>query len=136
MNQQVIDRIEEMCRVLRTNYQSYAIDQHRRAIERADVGDMSSIHYHEEEIGKLSSGEGVDEFVYEKGRKYAKIIHITNPGGNKSAHAFVDMKTGDVMKSASWKAPAKGVRYNLLDDNSREEMYKRADFAGGYLYAQ
>jgi hypothetical protein len=72
--------------------------------------------------------------VYEKGRKYAKIIHITNPGGQKSSHAFVDMKTGDVYKPASFKSPAKGIRYNLVDEKSRTEMYKRADFSGSYLY--
>lgn len=77
----------------------------------------------------------MDKFVYEKGRKYAKIIHITN-AGNRSAHAFVDLKTGDVYKSASWKSPAKGIRYNLLDEKSRTEMYKRADWAGSYLYSR
>ena len=75
------------------------------------------------------------KFVYEKGRKYAKVIHVTS-AGNKSAHAFVDLKTGDVYKSASWKSPAKGIRYNLLDEKSRTEMYKRADWAGSYLYSR
>jgi len=47
---------------------------------------------------------------------------------------FVDMKTGDCYKPASYKAPAKGIRYNLLDDKSREEMLGRADWVGSYLY--
>jgi hypothetical protein len=42
----------------------------------------------------------------------------------KVAHAFVDMNDGSVYKSASWSAPAKGVRYNLMDDKSREQMYR------------
>ena len=46
----------------------------------------------------------------------------------------VDKKTGEVYKPASVKAPAKGVRYNMLLINSREEMFRRADWAGGYLY--
>jgi hypothetical protein len=79
-------------------------------------------------------GEDVDEYIYEKGRKYAKVIHITQPSGQRSAHAFVDLNTGDVFKSASWKSPAKGIRYNLLEDSSREEMYRRADWSGQYLY--
>ena len=33
-----------------------------------------------------------------------------------SVHAFIDQKTGDVFKPASFKAPAKGVRYNVLQD--------------------
>ncbi len=134
MQQKVIDRIEEFCRVLRTNYQEYAIDSHRDAIDKADEGDSYSVNYHKTCIEKLSMGEDVDEYIYEKGRKYAKVIHITQPSGQRSAHAFVDLNTGDVFKSASWKSPAKGIRYNLLEDSSREEMYRRADWSGQYLY--
>ena len=53
---------------------------------------------------------------------------------SKSVHAFVDKKTGEVFKPASFKAPAKIVRYNLLSIESREECFERADWAGGYLY--
>ena len=129
MTEQVIDRIEEMCRVLYTNYQDRAIARHRDYINKEE-----NVDWHREQIDKLAMGEGVDEFVYTKGKKYAKIVHITNPGGQKSCHAFVDMNDGSVYKSASWSAPAKGVRFNLMDDKSREEMYRRADYAGGYLY--
>jgi hypothetical protein len=132
--EKVLDRIEEMCRVLRTNYQSYSIEQHRRAIEKNGIVDESYVDYHREQIDKLAMGEGVDDFIYEKGKKYAKIIHVSKPSNQRSAHAFVDLNNGDVFKSASWKAPAKGIRYNLLNDQSRTEMYRRADWAGGYLY--
>lgn len=130
MTEQVIDKIEEMCQVLRTNYQSYAIARHRNYIEKGD-----SVEWHQEQIDKLCEGEGVDDYVYTKGRKYAKIIHLAGPSKQRSAHAFVDLKTGDVYKPSSWSAPAlNGVRYNLMDDKSRGEMYKRADWAGSYLY--
>lgn len=132
--EKVLDRIDEMCRVLRTNYQSYSMDYHRRAIEKNGIVDETYVSYHEEEIKKLAMGEGVDDFIYEKGKKYARIVHVSKPSNQRSAHAFVDLNTGDVFKSASWKAPAKGIRYNLLDDQSRTEMYRRADWAGGYLY--
>jgi hypothetical protein len=72
------------------------------------------------------------KFYIEEGRKYHKIIMDAN--GSRSAHAFVDKKTGEVYKSASWNKPAKGVRYNLLSIESREECLARADWAGGYLY--
>jgi hypothetical protein len=133
MTEQVIDRIEELCRVLRTNYQDSAIARHRDATANNGIVDETYVDWHKEQIDKLAMGEGVDEFVYTKGKKYAKIVHI-NCGGQKSAHAFVDMNDGSVYKSASWSAPAKGVRYNLMDDKSREQMYRRADWAGGYLY--
>ena len=133
--EKVLDRIEEMCRVLHTNYQSYAIARHRDAIAKNGIVDESYVIWHQEQIDKLCMGEGVDDYIYEKGKKYARIVHISQPSGQRSAHAFVDLSNGDVYKSASWKAPAKnGVRYNLLDDQSREAMYRRADWAGGYLY--
>jgi hypothetical protein len=56
--------------------------------------------------------------------------------GSRSVHAFVDKKTGDVFKPASFKAPAKIVRYNLLRIESREQCFERADWAGGYLYVR
>ena len=72
-------------------------------------------------------------FTIETARKYHKII-MTTGGGNRSIHAFVDVKTGDVYKAASFKTPAKGVRFNLLDPNSREKCLIKADWSGGYLY--
>jgi hypothetical protein len=75
------------------------------------------------------------KFYIESGRKYHKVIMETE-SGSKSVHAFVDKKTGEVYKPASWKAPAKIVRYNLLMIESREECFARADWSGGYLYVR
>lgn len=90
--------------------------------------------YHIRKIHEIDT-QGVDhEFYTETGRKYIKIIHRMRGNGSQSVHAFIDKNTGDVYKPASWKAPAKIIRYNLVDDNSREECLKRCDWAGGYLY--
>lgn len=72
------------------------------------------------------------KFFIESGRKYHKIVMSAN--GSKSVHAFVDKNSGAVYKPASFKAPAKHIRFNLLDDNSREKCLSRCDWAGGYLY--
>ena len=72
-------------------------------------------------------------FSIESGRKYHKIVMETE-SQSQSVHAFVDQKTGEVYKPASWKAPAKHVRFNLLEINSREKCFERADWAGSYLY--
>ena len=77
--------------------------------------------------------DGGYKFYIESGRKYHKIIMETH-GGSRSVHAFVDQKTGEVYKAASFKAPAKIVRYRLLEIASREECFNRADWAGSYLY--
>ena len=71
-------------------------------------------------------------FYIESGRKYHKLIMST--GSSQSVHAFIDKRYGHVYKPASWKAPAKHIRYNLLVDKSREECFERCDWAGGYLY--
>ena len=69
------------------------------------------------------------KFETKIGRKYIKINQID--GG---VHAFIDKKTGEVYKPASWKAPAKHVRYDLRIIREREICLSRADWAGGYLY--
>ena len=68
-------------------------------------------------------------FSIESGRKYWKIMQ--NHGG---VHAFIDKKTGQVYKPASWRGPAKGVRYDLRIIREREECMMNADWAGSYLY--
>ena len=68
-------------------------------------------------------------FSTESGRKYWKIMQ--NHGG---VHAFIDKKTGEVYKPASWRGPAKHVRYDLRIINQRQACLANADWAGGYLY--
>ena len=67
------------------------------------------------------------------GRKYHKVMQCVD-GQTESVHAFIDKKTGSVFKPASFKAPAKHVRFNLLLIKDREWLYENADWAGGYLY--
>jgi hypothetical protein len=75
------------------------------------------------------------EYIIESGRKYHKIVMI-DCGNSRSVHAFVDRKTGEVYKSASWKSPAKGVRYDLRIIEQREWLLENADWASSYLYAK
>ncbi len=72
-------------------------------------------------------------FSVESGRKYHKIVMETE-SQSRSVHAFVDKKTGEVYKPASFKAPAKIVRFNLCIMSDREWLLENADWAGGYLY--
>ena len=67
------------------------------------------------------------------GRKYHKVMQCVD-GQTESVHAFIDKKTGEVYKAASYKAPAKGVRFNLLIIKEREFVLENCDWAGGYLY--
>jgi hypothetical protein len=65
------------------------------------------------------------------GTRYYKIVQRDS---GTSVHAFISKQSGAVFKPASWKAPAKHARYNLLDDVSFETCIKNADWAGSYLY--
>ena len=67
------------------------------------------------------------------GRKYHKVMQCIN-GETESVHCFIDRKTGEVYKAASFKQPAKGVRFNLLIITEREFVLENCDWAGGYLY--
>ena len=86
-----------------------------------------------ERLEMLKLGITKVSFIFETGRKYHKILEIDSRG-SQSTHAFVDKETGDVFKPASYKSPAKGVRYNLLDEQSRNDCLKYAEWTGGYLY--
>lgn len=118
-----------LCDALYMNLKNYQIRAHQRSI-REEV----NTDYHQSKIEHIMN-HGVDaEFYSKRGRKYLKII-FKDAGGHQSVHAFVDRNTGEVFKPASWQAPAKGVRFNLLLQQSREWLYEHADWSGGYLYA-
>ena len=62
-------------------------------------------------------------------------VRLTPGSSFENAYGnYVDKNTGEVYKAASWKAPAKHVRYDLRIIREREECFYRADWAGGYLY--
>ena len=72
------------------------------------------------------------QYSVQEAKKYLKVW--MSQYGHRSIHAFIDKNTGFVYKPASVKAPAKGARYALLSDVSREECFARADWSGSYLY--
>jgi len=78
------------------------------------------------------------KFEVKVGRKYLKINQYDlSPNGERwsgGVHAFIDKNTGQVYKPASWKGPAKQVRYDLRIINERNACFQSADWAGGYLY--
>ena len=118
-----------LCDALKQNYIDYSIKSHNRSVEHGD-----SVDYHQKQINELKNGVCDYDFTFESGRKYHKII--MNDGTQRSVHAFVDKKTGEIYKSASWKSPAKGVRYDLRLIEQREWLFENADWTGGYLYAK
>lgn len=82
------------------------------------------------------SAEQYEHYSVDAGpaRKYVRIVGDTGGQYGRSVECFVDINTGDVLKAAGWKAPAKGVRFNLLDEESKQALYEACGFANGYLY--
>ena len=62
----------------------------------------------EQRIEEIRNGDHY-KFNIEEGRKYLKIVQTDTSGGG-AVHAFVDKKTGELYKAASWRGPAKDVR--------------------------
>ena len=127
-----------LCDALKQNYIEYSIKNSQKFLK--EVSDDYWENYYHEKIDQLKQGISDYEFIIESGRKYHKIIMEFDCGPDvrpsRSVHAFIDKKTGEVYKSASWKAPAKGVRYDLRIIEQREWLLENADWAGSYLYAK
>lgn len=50
----------------------------------------------------------------QRGQKYARIVTISpHDGTPRSAFGFVEIATGNLLKSDGWNRPAKGVRGNI-----------------------
>ena len=124
----VLKNTHLLIEALKDNYREYSIRGHQRSVERNE-----SVEYHQQRIDELRNGILPIDYVIETGKKYHKVIMVDG-GSSRSVHAFVDKNTGSVLKSASWKAPAKGERYNLLIIKDREWLFENASWCGGYLY--
>lgn len=126
--EKIADYAVMLCDALYMNLKDYQIRAHQCSIQNE-----INMDYHQQKIDEIKN-HGVDvEYYIVSGKKYFKIV-MRDSGGQKSAHAFVDKTTGEVYKPASWRAPAKHVRYNLLNQKQREWLYENADWSGGYLY--
>lgn len=135
----VLKHTQALCEALKDNYREYSIRSHQRALSSSAEW-VNYNDYHQEKIDELKGGKCDYSYIIESGSKYHKVIMVIDNGPDRSpsrsVHAFVDKKTGEVYKSASFKSPAKGVRYDLRLIKDREYLLKNADWSGGYLYAK
>ena len=123
------------CRSLEENYKQHSI----RMYERGES------EYSKKCLEDVNNGTAnLTKFRMEFGRKYIKIIQQDydtfqdrNEYKDGSVHAFVNKKTGEVYKPASWSAPhTKYVRFDLRLITDREKLHNPefTGWAGGYLY--
>ena len=129
------------------NYRDYHI--------RTLKGNLSGNYpeYAREQLDAIENGTAnLMYFKVKTGKKFYKIVQMNFDRVWKngiiddsnivyeyragSVHAFVDKKTGQVYKPASWQAPAKHVRYDLRIIKEREFLFNsnNTGWAGGYLY--
>jgi len=128
---------DEYCKALTENFK---IDS-KRSMEYNLKRDPNCT-YSKDQLAKIVSGTAkLDKFRYYEGKKYLKVVREEYDERNDrwrdtTVHAFIDKKTGDVYKPASWKAPAKHVRFNLSNDLDRQNLHDPnfVGWAGGYLY--
>ena len=132
----VESRVNRLTEALENQYRGY----HKRMIVRNSEGEMSE--YSKGQLAALENGTAkLMKFRVASGRKYYKLIQQDydtfrdrNEYRDGSVHAFIDKKTGEVYKPAGWQAPAKHVRYELMNDESFQTCIEHCDWAGGYLY--
>jgi len=74
--------------------------------------------------------EGYSYSLDNPGQKFQRVI-MHRRGGGDSVAFFIDRNTGDILKAAGWKAPAKGARASLFD---LDDVKARFTWSGGWLY--
>ena len=138
LEERVLEWTEQLCDSLAENYKQY----HLRSMKQMNA--QSGSEYSRKEIEATENGTAnLMRFRIQKGKKYYKIIQQDfdtyrdrNEYRDGGVHAFVNKKTGEVYKAASWKSPAKHVRYDLRVISDREYVLNpmNCGWAGGYLY--
>ena len=134
LQERVLEWTEQLCDSLTENYKQHSIRMYQRG----------ESDYSRKQLESVENGtwKGM-KFVIKNGRKYYKIMqhdYDTFRGRNEyregCVHAFVDKKTGEVYKPASYNSPAKHVRYDLRLIKDREYVLdpRNCGWAGGYLY--
>ena len=119
-------------------------DKHKSKI--GSKGLFNSINEFMDYLNENCSDNGlsnVENKVYclQVGGKYLKVVTCLKDnvatGGGGSVYCFIDAKTGDIYKSAGWRAPyTKGknaVRSNVMDDTYKT-IPTRNMLYGGWLY--
>ena len=138
LEQRVFEWTEGYCEALTENYKRY----HLKSMKYLNA--QSGSEYSRKEIEATENGTAnLVRFRIQSGKKYYKVIQQDfdtfrdrNEYRDGGVHAFVDKKTGEVYKPASWKSPAKYVRYDLriIEDRAKLHDPTFTGWAGGYLY--
>jgi len=144
LQRRIEDYVIKYCEALEENFKQYSINSYKRNIDHPTEVSKGYTSYYEEQLQKIEDGTAnLYKFDYQVGKKFYKVFNLqfdTFKGRNEyragSVTAFIDKQTGEVYKPASWKAPAKHVRFDMRIIKEREFLHnpKNVDWAGGHLY--
>ena len=148
IQRRIEDYVIQYCETLDENFKQYTIRSYKRNIESPTSATIGNKSYYEEQLQKIEDGTAnLYKFDYKVGKKFIKVFNLqyeeaseyyNRPAGYRagSVHCFIDKQTGEVYKPASWKAPAKHVRFDLRLIQDREFLFNpnNIDWAGGHLY--
>ena len=146
LQRRIEDYVIKYCEALEENFKQHSINSYKRNIQEQRFPENTK--YYEERLAEIENGTAnLYKFDYQVGKKYIKVFNLqyseandyyNRPAGYRqgSVTAFIDKNTGEVYKPASWKAPAKHVRFDLRLIKDREFLHnpKNVDWAGGHLY--
>ena len=146
LQRRIEDYVIQYCNALEENFKQHSINSFKRNIQEQRFPENTK--YYEERLEEIENGTAnLYKFDYQVGKKYIKVFNLqyeepneyyNRKGGYRagSVTAFIDKQTGQVYKPASWKAPAKNVRFDLRLIKDREFLLnpKNCDWAGGHLY--
>ena len=148
LQRRVENWVIEYCDALEENFKQYSIDSYKRNIDNPTKLTEGYKSYYQEQLEKIEDGTAnLYKWDYKVGKKFIKVFNLQYEEANEyynrkggyragSVTAFIDKNTGEVYKPASWKAPAKNVRFDLRIIKEREFLFnpKNCDWAGGHLY--
>ena len=146
IQKRVEDYVIKYCEALEENFKQHSINSYKRNIQEQRFPENTK--YYEERLAEIENGTAnLYKFDYQVGKKYIKVFNLqyseacdyyNRPAGYRqgSVTAFIDKNTGEVYKPASWKSPAKHVRFDMRIIKEREFLHnpKNVDWAGGHLY--
>ena len=146
LQRRIEDHVAKYCEALEENFKQQSIDSYKRNIREQRFPENTK--YYQERLEEIENGTAnLYKFDYQVGKKYIKVFNLQYEEANEyynrkggyragSVTAFIDKNTGEVYKPASWKSPAKHVRFDLRLIKDREFLHNPAntDWAGGHLY--
>ena len=111
---------------LHGNYPEYAREQ----LDAIENGTANLMKF------KVYSGKKYYKIVQQEYREGASWNNYKTGYADGSVHCFVDKETGDVYKAASWKSPAKHIRFSLQNEADLRFLLNpdNVTWTSGYLY--